>query len=98
MKEIMQEYEIKLDFISGNNDPEKLFIAVANAIKYFKTIDNMLAKTLSKDNTISTTLIEVQSGSLRSYIRTKIESNDAELQPVIEKQDIEERVQNYMHH
>jgi hypothetical protein len=93
----MQEYEIKLDFISGDNDPEKLFIATANAIKYFKTIDNMLAKTLSKNNTISTSLISVEHGSLRSYIRTKIEGNDDELQPVVEIQDIEERIQNYLH-
>jgi hypothetical protein len=70
MKELFQEYEIKLDFVPGDNIPENLFIAFANAIKYFKKVDRMLAKTIAQDFDTSSSLMEIKSGSLRGFFLT----------------------------
>jgi hypothetical protein len=97
MKEVFQDYEITLDFIPGDNKPEKLFIAFANAIKYFKKVDNMLAKTIAYDYDISSSLIEVRSGSLRGFFRTKVEVKRTELHAQDTSDDLETRIKNYLH-
>jgi hypothetical protein len=97
MKELFQEYEIKLDFVSGDNNPENLFIAFANAIKYFEQVDKMLTRTIAHDYNISSSLIEVQSGSLRAFFRARVEIKETELQPKEATEDLEDRVKKYLH-
>lgn len=97
MKELFQDYEIKLNFIPGDNNPENLFIAFANAIKYFKKVDKMLAKTIANDYDISSSLVEVKSGSLRGFFRARVEVKETELQPKELTDDLEDRVKKYLH-
>jgi hypothetical protein len=97
MKELFQEYEIKLDFVPGDNIPENLFIAFANAIRYFKRVDNMLAKTIAQDFDISSSLMEVKSGSLRGFFRTRVEIQETELRARDADNDLENRIKEYLH-
>jgi hypothetical protein len=97
MKELFQDYEIKLDFIPGDNNPENLFIAFVNAIKYFKKIDKMLARTIANDYDISSSLIEVKSGSLRGFFRAKVEIKETDLHVQDQDDDLENRIKNYLH-
>jgi hypothetical protein len=97
MKELFQDYEIKLDFIPGNNNPENLFIAFVNAIKYFKKIDKMLARTIANDYDISSSLIEVKSGSLRGFFRAKVEIKETDLHVQDQDDDLENKIKKYLH-
>jgi hypothetical protein len=97
MKELFQDYEIQLDFIPGDNDPENLFIAFVNAIKYFKKVDKMLARTIAHDYDISSSLIEVKSGSLRAGFRSKVENKETELHAENTNNDLESRIKDYLH-
>jgi hypothetical protein len=97
MKELFQDYEIKLDFVPGDNTPENLFIAFANAIKYFKKIDKMLAKTIAHDYDVSSSLLEVTSGSLRGFFRAKVENKETELHAQVPTNDLEAKIKEYLH-
>ena len=97
MKELYQEYEIKLDFVPGDNIPENLFIAFANAIRYFKRVDKMLAKSIAQDCDVSSSLMEVKSGSLRGFFRTHVEIQETELRAQDTTGDLEDRIKEYLH-
>jgi hypothetical protein len=97
MKELFQDYEIKMDFIPGDNNAENLFIAFANAIKYFKKVDKMLARTIAHDYYISTSLMEIEKGSLRGFFRARVEVKETELHAQNAADDLEVRVKNYLH-
>ena len=97
MKNLFQDYEIKLDFVPGDNNPENLFTAFANAIKYFKKVDKMLARTIAHDYDISSSLMEVKSGSLRASFRTNVELKETELHAPNTPDELETRIKSYLH-
>lgn len=93
MQIIEHEYEIKLDFEPGNNNPENLYKAMISAFKYLQESDDILSRTLSKENKVTMSLMSIKEGSLRNFIRTRTECPEQELQT--NDQDLEQRVKKY---
>lgn len=93
MKIIEHDYEIKLDFKPGENNPEDLYFAMISAFRYLHESDNVLAKTISNDNSASMSLLSIKEGSLRNFVRVRTEFPETELQP--ENGDNEEKIKRY---
>jgi len=70
------DFIIKIDFEKGSRDPSRVFTTMSNLIETFQAIDADLAKTI--DVSISPVLIleDVETGSLKSYLRNILESID----------------------
>lgn len=70
------DFVLKIDFEKGSRDPSRVFTTMSNLIETFQAIDSDLAKTI--DVSISPVLIleDVETGSLKSYLRNILESID----------------------
>lgn len=93
MKIIEHEYELKLDFVSGQNNPEQLYLAMISAFKFLQESDTVLARSISKDNRVTMSLIGIKEGSLRNFVRTRTECPENDLQP--QNTILEEKVTQY---
>lgn len=73
---IEYDFILKIDFEKGSRDPSRVFTSMSNLIETFQSIDSDLAKTI--DVSISPMLIleDVETGSLKSYLRNILESID----------------------
>lgn len=95
MRIIEQEYEIKVDFNPENNDPVLIYKAMAASIEYLQKSDDILAKSISKDNKVKISLHRIKEGSLRSFIRSRTECPENELQSQNDEDDLEIKVKEY---
>jgi len=73
---IEYDFIIRIDFDKGSKDPSRIFSTMTNLIETFQSIDADLAKTI--DSQISPTLLleDVKSGSLKTYFKNILISND----------------------
>lgn len=70
------DFILKIDFAKGSRDPSRVFTTMTNLIETFQSIDADLAKTI--DISINTTLLleDVETGSLKTYLRNILLSVD----------------------
>lgn len=75
---IAVDYEVRLDFERGTPDPSRVFVSMARLVDAFQEFDRHLAQSISADFAPVVLLQDVAAGSIRSILRTLIESVDDE--------------------
>jgi hypothetical protein len=75
-EEIEYDFVLRVDFEKGSQDPSRIFSTMTSLIQTFQSIDSDLAKTI--DSSISPVLLleDVDSGSLKTYLRNILTSID----------------------
>lgn len=75
-EEIEYDFILRVDFEKGSQDPSRIFTTMTSLIQTFQNIDSDLAKTI--DSSINPVLLleDVDSGSLKTYLRNFLTSID----------------------
>jgi hypothetical protein len=75
-EEVEYDFVLRVDFEKGSQDPSRVFSTMTSLIQTFQSIDSDLAKTI--DSSISPVLLleDVDSGSLKTYLRNILTSID----------------------
>ena len=70
------DFAIYIDFEPGEENPERIFQAIDQAIRLFRELDQILCKTIDFKIEPKMVLEEIESGSLKVLIRTVLENVD----------------------
>ncbi len=70
------DYFIQIDFKKGSPDPTRVFRSMSNLIETFQNIDMNLANSVSAQIEVVLLLEEVETGSIRTWLRTVLKSVD----------------------
>lgn len=75
-EEVEYDFILRVDFEKGSQDPSRIFTTMTSLIQTFQSIDSDLAKTI--DSSINPVLLleDVESGSLKTYLRNFLTSID----------------------
>lgn len=75
-KNIDYDFYIKIDFEKGSRNPSRIFTTMSNLIETFQIIDAEFAKSIDTKITSVLLLEDIESGSLKSFFKSLLESID----------------------
>lgn len=75
-EEVEYDFIIRVDFEKSSQDPSRVFSTMTSLIQTFQSIDSDLAKTIDSNINPVLLLEDVESGSLKTYLRNILTSMD----------------------
>lgn len=75
-KNLDYDFYIKIDFEKGSRDPSRIFSTMSSLIETFQIIDIEFAKSIDSKITSVLLLEDIESGSLKSFFKSFLESID----------------------